>query len=105
MDSGPLGLCRKMMVSVSVSAVTRRELDFSSVIKSAKPPRSSKLTKELGRPSRLDVSPVERPIPFAISVFAGVETNMLFARLDWFFGSNEDQEPSPPQFFSVLREK
>ncbi|KAF5955079.1 hypothetical protein HYC85_007935 [Camellia sinensis] len=80
MDSGPLGLCRKMMASVSVSAVGRRELDFSSIIKSAKPPRSSKLTKELGRPSRPDVSPVERPIPFAISIFAGVETNMLFAR-------------------------
>ncbi|KAF5933909.1 hypothetical protein HYC85_030080 [Camellia sinensis] len=93
------------MARVSVSAVARKELDFSSVIRSAKPPRSSKLTKEFGRPSRPDVSPVERPIPFAISVFAGVGTNMLFARLDWFFGSNEDQEPGPPQFFSVLQEK
>ena len=92
------------MASVSVSAVAQEELDFSSVIKSAKPPRLSILTKEPGRPSRPDVSPVERPSPFEYLGFAGVETNMLFARSDWFFGSKEDQEPGSPQFFSVLQE-
>ena len=62
------------------------------------------LSKEPGRPSRPDVSPDERPSPFVISVFARVETNLLFARFHWFFRSKEDQEPGSPQFFSVLQE-
>ena len=92
------------MASISVSVVAQEELDFSSVIKSAKPPRLSILTKEPGRPSRPDISSVERPSPFVISVFARVETNLLFARFHWFFRSKEDQEPGSPQFFSVLHE-
>ena len=62
------------------------------------------LIKELGRPSRPDVSPVERPSPLVISVFAMIGTNTLFARFGWFFGSKEGPEPGSPQFFSVLQE-
>ena len=64
----------------------------------------SNLIKEPGRPRRPDVSPVERPSPVMISVFARIATNLLFARFDWLFRSKEDQEPGSPQFFSVLQE-
>ncbi|GMP34584.1 hypothetical protein CsSME_00007396 [Camellia sinensis var. sinensis] len=101
----PLDSVGKGWQVLSVSAVAQKELDFSSVIKSAKPPRLSILSKEPGCPSRPDVSPVERPSPFVISIFAGFETNTLFARSDWFFGSKEDQEPGSLQSFSVLQEE
>ena len=100
----PLDSAGKGWQVLSVSAVARKVLDFSSVIKGSKPPRLSILSKEPGRPSGPDVSPVERPSPFVISVFTVVEANMLFARFDWFFGSKKDQEPGSPQFFNVLQE-
>ena len=41
----------------------------------------------------------------SISVFAGLETNMLLARSDWFFGSKEAKEHESLQFFTVLQEE